>query len=255
MVGLLQLVNQTQMLTRANLTSRYRRTVAGFFWVTLNPLTMFAVQSYVFKNILNIQIDNYSVFLLGGLLPWLFIFQTIDMTTPLLVNSSQLLKSAMVNPIVLISAQIADSCINFIFQFFIIFLIFLVNKSIPIGAILLVFVPILLLFTWVFSISWIFSTLHVFFRDTRFLVNFLLNIVFFITPIFYPVELIPAHLRWILFINPLYYLINPFRLAIYHFEQTTFVEACAKGAIISLVTLFGAILLWKKTRNEIYYQF
>jgi ABC-type polysaccharide/polyol phosphate export permease len=56
---------------------RYRKTFAGFIWVILNPIMMFVVQSLVFKRFLKIEIPDSFVFLLGGLLLWIFITQTI----------------------------------------------------------------------------------------------------------------------------------------------------------------------------------
>ena len=76
MYGLKNLLKQSVALTIANMKSRYRRTFAGFIWVIMNPILVFLIQNFVFRNILNIKIDHYVLFLLGGLLPWIFISQT-----------------------------------------------------------------------------------------------------------------------------------------------------------------------------------
>ena len=83
---------QVWELTVASLKSRYRKTFAGFLWVVLNPLMMFGVQSLVFKTFMKIQVPDYHLFLLGGLLPWIFFSSTIQMGTPIFVTQSHLLR-------------------------------------------------------------------------------------------------------------------------------------------------------------------
>src|SRR5271154_4561101 len=99
-------VRQSRALAAANLKSRYRRTVAGFLWVVLNPLIMFGVQSMIFRHVLKIQISNYFLFLLSGLLPWIFITQSMDMCTSLFQANGGVLKSFHLNPLVLLTAQL-----------------------------------------------------------------------------------------------------------------------------------------------------
>ena len=104
-------------LTKSNMMSRYRKTIAGFLWVVLNPILMYAVQSFVFRKLLKIDVPNYSLFLLCGLLPWIFVTMTIDMVTPILDFSSDLLKSFKMNPAVLVLSQVLDNFFNFVFAF------------------------------------------------------------------------------------------------------------------------------------------
>src|SRR5665647_1643549 len=100
---------QVKDLTVASLKSRYRKTWAGFVWVILNPLLMFGVQSLVFKRFLGLQIPDYYLFLLGGLLPWIFMSSTIQMGTPIFVTQAQLLRSFKINPMVLLACLLYTS--------------------------------------------------------------------------------------------------------------------------------------------------
>ena len=67
-------------LTFSEMKGRYRNTWAGFIWVIINPILMFSVQALVFKHILRLNMERYYLFLLGGLLPWIFISSTLNMT-------------------------------------------------------------------------------------------------------------------------------------------------------------------------------
>ena len=83
---------QVLALTRANLKARYRKTAAGFLWVVLNPLILYAAQSLVFERFLNLRVPRYSLFLGSGLLPWVFSAQTLEMCTSLFVTHGRLIR-------------------------------------------------------------------------------------------------------------------------------------------------------------------
>ena len=91
---------QIRVLTAANLKTRYRKTWAGFLWVILNPLTMYWIQTQVFSRFLKLNVSNYALFLLSGLLPWIFIVQTLEMCASLFVWSSRMFKAFPVSPLV-----------------------------------------------------------------------------------------------------------------------------------------------------------
>src|SRR3954465_5069767 len=144
-------VRQSRALTAANLKSRYRRTIAGFLWVVLNPLIQFGVQSAIFRHVLKIQVNNYLIFLLSGLLPWIFITQSMDMCTSLFVTSGNVLKSFRLNPLVLLTAQLLDNLLNFLAAFLIIFvaLLFHMGGETHLNGLLFTPIAVLVLLTGV----------------------------------------------------------------------------------------------------------
>jgi lipopolysaccharide transport system permease protein len=246
-------IMQVSALTIGNMKARYRKTFAGFLWVALNPIIMYTAQSFVFRKFLKIDVPNYSIFLLSGLLPWIFITMTLDMVTPILDFSGELLKSFKINPAVLVFSQVLDNFINFLFSFFIILIPFWVfTGEFSIG---IIFLPLSLFFLLlgVISSCWVMAFLQVFYKDVRFVISFLTSILFFLTPIFYPVEYIPENYRILVHINPIYALIAPFRESIYSYDSHSMSIALLKSFIVSLLSFVLALYLWKKKRNEFYY--
>lgn len=243
---------QVKSLTIANMKSRYRKTLAGFVWVVMNPIIMYSVQSFVFRKFLKLEIINYSLFLLGGLLPWIFITSTLDMCTPILQNSRDLLKAFKINPLVLILSQLLDNLFNFFFAFVILLIPFWMYYSTEItGAIFLPF-AIVVMIAGLWGMTWFLAILNVFFRDTKFVVQFSTSVIFFLTPVFYPVEFVPEKYRWLIDINPIYALIAPFRCCIYNFSIESFSVILLKGALVSTAFLGLAHFYWRKKRNEFY---
>jgi len=244
---------QVRDLTVASLKSRYRKTFAGFIWVVLNPLLMFGVQSLVFKTFMRIQVPDYNLFLLGGLLPWIFFSSTIQMTTPLFVSQSHLLRSFKINPMVIFGSQVLDNFINFVASFLLIVLPFYLSTGRDFSTLLLLPLALIPLLIGTLSIGVALSTINVFFRDTNFVMGFIFNLLFYVTPVFYPKEYIPTNWQWIVDFNPAIYLLNPFRSLIY-FSDGTFWMATLKGFGVSLVLFSTAVIIWKRKRNAFYHK-
>jgi ABC-type polysaccharide/polyol phosphate export permease len=246
-------LRQVKLLTAANLKARYRKTVAGFIWVVANPIIMYGAQSIVFKLFLRLNIPHYELFLLTGLLPWIFLTQSMDMCTSIFVNSSQLLKSFQVNPLVYLVAQLADNGINFLAAFLILLVpVWIMNPSNAVGLLLLP-LSIFSLAAGALGLCWLLATAQVFFRDTRFLVQFATSVGFFLTPIFYSEDFIPPAARVFVLSNPFYRLLLPFRAAIYDFTPMAFLKAIMTSLLTSSVLLGLAYLFWSKKRNAVYF--
>lgn len=244
--------SQVLSLTIASIKSRYRGSWTGLFWVILNPLIMFVAQSFVFHYLLKINVDNYLLFLVARLLPWLFISQTLEMCTSLFVMQRNLLKSFPIHPLVILLAQVLDNAFNFAIGFIIALVPILISYDKLGLSVLLIFPSFVVLMFNVSCLAWLLASVNVFFRDTRFIVTFLLSVGFFLTPIFYPVELLPANCRWLATINPIFYMIQPFHYSVYSFGIANYLQATFLSILIGAGFLALGYLFWRKQRNAIY---
>jgi lipopolysaccharide transport system permease protein len=243
---------QIQDLTLASMKSRYRKTWAGFIWVVLNPLLMFGVQGLVFRKFLRVEMPDYLLFLLGGLLPWIFFTTTVQMGTPVFVSQSQLLRSFRINPWVLLGAQVLDGFANFLASFVLIMLPFYLLADRPVALLVLLPLALVPLLVGTLSITVTLSILNVFHRDINFVTGFLFSLLFFLTPIFYPRELVPAGYAWLVDLNPVLYFIEPFRLVIHSGDVAGFFLALVRSAgAAALFTALG-FFVWKRKQNEFY---
>ena len=240
-------------LTIANMKSRYRKTFAGFIWVVMNPIMLYGAQSLAFRKFLRLDLPDFFTYLLSGLLPWIFITQTADMSTSLLVVNGNLLKSMKIHPLVVLMAQILDNFINFMFAFIILLIPITFVEGAEFTGLLLLPLGLAILISGVVGLSWLLSTLNIFYRDVRYVVGFLMSIMFFLTPIFYPVSYVPEGYRWMIYGNPFYGLIRPIRALLYHFNWHEVWPAFAGGAAWALGFLGLAYYYWKRKKNMIYY--
>lgn len=232
--------------------ARYRKTFVGFVWVVLNPILMFSVQALVFKKFLQIDHPDYYLFLLGGLLPWIFINSSWDSCTTTIANASQVIKSFQISPLVILASAIFDCFINFSAAFFIMLIpTILISDSASFKiALLPISVALLILFT--ISTTAIFAVLHVFYRDIKYVTHFAMSLLFFLTPIFYPPDYIPSSLQWIINLNPIYIIIAPFRSCLTGGDITEILAMQSKGLLLGVITTGLFVKLWQKKKNELF---
>ena len=233
--------------------SRYRKTIAGFLWVVLNPILLFAVHALIFKAILKIDIPNYFLFLLGGLLPWIFITNNMLMTTNAFIIQREIIRSFTLSPLSLLFAHTMDNFINFLAAFFILFvgLAFYGTPSFHCLWLLPLAVVSLLIFS--LSLSTILATLQVFLRDIQFLTQFVNNILYLLTPIFYPPEFIPEGFRLAVLVNPYYIMIQPFQIILNNYSNRDLSTALILSFALSISMSGLAYYCWQKGRKRLYH--
>lgn len=249
------LMRQVRELTKASLKSRYRNTWSGYLWVILSPLFLYSAQSYAFHYILKINIETYPLYLALGLLPWIFLVSSSEMSTSILLVNSRMLKSFPIQPMALIFAQIADNFINYISAFFVLMIPIAIWTNWSLYNLVYLILPLLSLFVFVSSFCFLAAQLNVFFRDTRFILNFLFQVAYFVTPIFYPEALIPESMKWLIRINVFYYLIKPFQMLNFAFTADEYLKYVGYSWSLSLILLAASALFWRRNRNELYFKF
>lgn len=245
--------SQAYVLTLANLKTRYRNTSLGFLWVLLNPILIYGAQSYAFGLILRLDVSHYNLFLVTGLIPWIFITQSIDMTTSSILVSAPILKSLPIHPVVIVISSVLDNFINFLAAFLILLVPLYINSGFAMQRLLLYPLTFILLTIAVCCLSFLLAMLQVFYRDSRYVVSLFLSISFFITPIFYPITFVPADMRWIVDYNFLYYFIRPFR-SVFNGEFTTFLSDTGVALLIDSLLVLVSVYIWKKFRASLYFR-
>lgn len=241
-------------MTKATMKSRYRKTIAGFLWVILNPILTFAVQALIFKHILKVNVDNYYLFLLSGIIPWIFLTTTMNMTVSLFVVNRPVLMAFKLDPRIFVLAQTIDNFITFIISFLAL-LVMNGQWDILWGFKIPMFIAALLLLCLaVFFISCFFAILHVFMRDTQFILQFVLNLFYFITPIFYPKELIPEKFQWVITYNPLYILIKPFQSIFWKYDPSLFLTDYFKAVGLVAIIMTVTLVYWRRKKDVLYFR-
>lgn len=194
---------------------RYRRSVLGFIWTMLNPLLMMVVITLAFSTIMKFSMTHFSIFLLTALLPWTMFFQGTMGALRSIVDNAHLIHKVYVPKAVFPLAVVGSSLVNFCLSLVPLFILMVVVR-IPLSPAVVV-LPVSILILTIFSTgtALIFSGLNVFYRDFTHMTEVLLNAWFYLTPIIYPMKIIPSSLHGLFKLNPMYYIIQCFRDPLY----------------------------------------
>lgn len=240
-------------LALRELKIRYKRSVLGFLWALLNPALLMIVLSVVFSKVLISNIPHYGIFILSTLLPWTFFSQCLAYAVDSIVSNGDLIKKVAVSKSVFPLAAVVSNMINLLLSIIPLALIVLVmgHQFFPTWAFLPV--PIIALMIFTAGATFFFATANVYYRDVAHIVQILLQVWFYVTPIIYPLSIFPEKYRWMFQLNPLIYVLNDFRLAVYY-GQMPRPQSVAASFACGLLSLFIGFAIFRKNQeNFVYY--
>jgi ABC-type polysaccharide/polyol phosphate export permease len=237
------------VLALKDLRVRYKRSTLGFLWALLNPLLMMLILTAVFSTVMRIQLPHYSIFLLSTLLPWTFFSQSLAYSVDSLVGNADLLKKIHIAKSVFPMAAVLSNVINFFFSL-VPLIILLPFLHFPFHwAWFYLPVPFIGLVLLALGFSFFFAMANVFFRDMAHILQIVLSAWFYVSPIIYSLDLMPARYRLFFRLNPLLYSLNGFRLAIYYGQLPT-AQSTAMTLGTGLLVLYAGYLLFRRYQDS-----
>jgi lipopolysaccharide transport system permease protein len=225
-----------------DLKVRYSYSVLGVAWGLLSPLLMTLVYSVVFSFLVPTTIESFPVFILAGLLPWQFFSTTLVSTTGAITANAMLINRVYFPREVLPLANLLSNAVNFLLALVMLFVFILVFR-VPLTVHLL-WLPVLITLqvALTMGLGLFLSTVNVFFRDTQQIVDIVTLAWFFLTPVIYPLDSVPAHLR-LLFqtINPMAGLVVAYRDILYYGHSPNQSVLAIVTALAVLSLLLGSL--------------
>ncbi len=224
---------------------KYKGSFLGVLWSFLNPLLMVLVYALVFPYIMRMNVPNYFIYLITGVIPWNFF--TTCITTGcncVWINGGIIKKVYFPREILPISVVVAG-LINFLISCVII-LIFTIFGGIGI-SIQLLWLPLIAIIQSALSLGLLFvlSAINVYVRDIEYLVAFLLNLLFYATPILYTASMFPSKVRWILYLNPMSSIVDAYR-SIFYYKVMPNLTSLALVGILSFIILIIGYIIFRK---------
>jgi lipopolysaccharide transport system permease protein len=232
------------------LKTRYKNSVLGFFWSLLNPLAMMLVFTVVFTVMMpNNNIEKFPIFVLCGLLPWNFFSTGVLASVNSIVSNANLVKKVYFPREVLVIASVLANLVNFLLALVVLFAALIVFRS-GVGV-WIWFLPVVILIQtcFILGLAFFLSTLNVFYRDTMMVMDVVMLAWFFLTPVFYNIDILPDHYvvqgisldihRLMYILNPMASLINTYRDLLYWGYRTDMDFFLRTAATAVLFLLFG----------------
>jgi ABC-type polysaccharide/polyol phosphate export permease len=222
------------VLTRNEFRARYRSQALGIVWSLLNPLVQMTILSAIFSQIATFrEIPNYPVYLILGVVVWQWFSTAINAGTQSVITHADIIKRTVFPRHLLPLATALSYGVNFAMESLLVVLLALIwptaFKLTP--ALLLVPIILVVLATLIASIVVATSMLNVIYRDVSFLVSTALTLLYWLTPIIYPVSIV-THTRVPLAL----YLMNPIAAVLVGLR-----DCVLSGTAPSLLTWIGMV--------------
>ena len=228
---------------------KYKNSVLGILWSFLNPLLQIAVYAIVFPLIMKSNLPNYTVFLCCGLIPWNFFSAAISRTSFTMIENGNIIKKVYFPREVLPISVVTSEAINFIISTIII-LAFVLGYGMGLSK-FLIFYPLVLLVQYILliGISFIVSSVTVYFRDLQQFIGIALQLLFYATPIVYAPNTIPENFQWILKFNPMTYVINGYR-DIFYYKQMPDLSSMVMVLGVGLIVCLAGYFIFNKLQRR-----
>ena len=218
---------------------RYKRSMLGILWSMINPLAQLLVFHLIFSLVLPLDIPNYAAFLFVGLLVWTWFQSSLFNATGVIIDNSDLIRRPGFPVAILPVVTVITHFIHFILALPIL-VVFLMISSIPFSS-SLIYLPLLmaLQFILTLSLSYFVAALHVNFRDTQYLLGVVLLLGFYLSPIFYDINIIPQEYQLLYRLNPMVDLIVAYRTIFMDGQLPAFFSLILIGSLASIVLWIG----------------
>ena len=209
-------------LVKKDLKVRYKGSVLGFLWTFLNPLLQLVVYTIVFSTIMRVDIDKYYIYLFVGLIPWIFFASSIQVGAVSIMMNKDLIKKIYFPRIILPISTVNSAFMNMFYSMIIVVLTLIVS-GIGISKYIL-FLPIAMIMQYILVLGmiFVFSALNVYFRDLEYILNIIVMIWFYLTPVVYTMDMVPEKYRFWFYLNPMTGIINFYRDILYYKRMPTF---------------------------------
>jgi lipopolysaccharide transport system permease protein len=245
-----------QMVSR-DLTARYKGSILGLIWTIINPLVMLLVYTFVFSIVFNarwrptspnLPMGEFAVTLFAGLIPFNLLAEVLSRSPGIVVANPNYVKKVIFPLEILVVTITGTALINSLISLTVLlFSCLFILGRIPVLIILLplIFFPLLLISL---GIGWFLSSIGVFIRDIGIFITVFIQVLMFVTPIFYSPEAVPVRFQWIIKVNPLTMIVTDFRNLIIWNEPIDWLTWVVWTAIAIVIAILGYI--WFRGTNK-----
>ena len=228
---------------------KYRRSVLGVLWTLLNPLCMMIVLSVVFSNLFKFDIENFPVYLLSGQLIFNFYSESTTNSMSAILSNGPLIKKIYVPKYLFVLSRVFSSTINLLASFTAMVCVMLAMRVELHYTVLLAPIPLMFIVLFSLGVGLILSAITVKFRDIMHLYSVFVTALMYLTPVIYPMSILPDWLSPIVMINPITNILQMFRSVMLYNSLPT-LGSLVTASVESVVMLALGLYVFYKNQDE-----
>ena len=229
-----------QELVARDIKIKYRRSVLGVLWTLLNPVCMMIVLSVVFSNLFKFDVENFPLYLLSGQVVFNFFSDSTTSSMSAIINNSSLIKKIYIPKYLFVLSRVFSSFINLMASFTALLLVMVATRAELHWTVLLIPIPLLLLVVLCLGVGLILAAVTVKFRDIMHLYSVFTTALMYLTPVIYPMSILPDWLAPIVRMNPITNILIMFRDVMLNntfFDIKSLIVAVIEAAVALMIGL------------------
>jgi ABC-2 type transport system permease protein len=232
-------------LIHRDLTIRYKRSVLGFFWTMLHPLLLMLIFTVVFSTVFSGRAPHYETYFLSAYVAWNFFAQTVINAMASVAWNGPLMKRVRVPPTIFTLSNTLSGLVNLGLSLIVLFPIMLITGAPLYATLLFLPVSVLILGIFTFGVSLALTAITIYFGDVREMVQAAMPALMYLTPVIYPIAIVPERFRWLIQMNPIVSIVTIVRDPIYYGS----LPSSLTFAIATLVAFASLLAGWMIFRH------
>ena len=205
-------------MVRREIRGRYKGSALGFLWNFITPIMQIVVYIMVFSIVFRVNIENYYLYIITGMVPWIFFSDSLTSGSGTIVENSQLVNKIYfpraVLPISVVLSKLVNMLISLVFTFIV---IAVAGTGVSWTALLVLIPAVILLFFFTLGLTFILAGLDPYLRDVQYIVNVVMMLMIWVAPIMYTHDQFDSPIfNLILSINPFTYFCDIFHDILYY---------------------------------------
>lgn len=232
------------VLVGRNLKSQYKNSVLGIAWSLLNPLLQLLVFTFLFRKVISLDIPNYGTFAFSGLLCWSWFQLSLLQATSAVTSNRELVRRPGFPAAILPVITIMTNLMNLLLALPLLVLFVIIGGGHVTTHLLELPIVMTVQFVLMLSFAYLLATANVAFRDMEHISSFALQLLFWLTPVFYLASRVPGQYRVVYGLNPMLYIIDAYRSVLLSgkspdYGALSLVALCAVGLLAFSYHLFS----------------
>ena len=239
-----------KQLVMRDIKLKYRRSFLGYLWSVLNPLLIMVVMAVVFSTMFRRNIENFPVYLFTGQMMFNFMNTSTHQAIFSITGNSALLKKTYVPKYIFTVSKIRSGLVDFFFSLGALLIVMIATRARFTPYLLLIPLVALQLYIFCVGLGMFLAQANVFFRDIQYIYNAVTTAWMYLTPIFYPIDLLPDHVMWaVKHLNPMYFYVGQFRDLVYYGRMPGHIIILA-GCTTAVLMLIIGVKSFLRTQNN-----
>ncbi len=253
-----ELYNYREMivsLVKKDLRGRYKGSVLGFLWTFINPLLQLIVYTMVFSVILKSDIEKYYLHLFVALIPWIFFAASITGGSTSILGQKDMIKKIYFPRMIMPISYVTTCFVNMLYCFIVIFIVIIISR-VPINIVAIIcLIPVMAVeYILCLGVALLSSSITVYFRDFEHILGIFTMALQYLTPVMYPISIVPENVLPLFMINPMTPVITAYRDILYYSkvpDLKTLLHALILGLIVLVIGYFVFQKLQKHFAEEL----